>query len=421
VIPIKNNGRIPNRFNPLNLNFCDPARPLDARITFTRASSATYFDSDGVLQTAASGVARANQYADHDPATLSCLGFLIEEQRTNSIRNNTMVGASAPSTAPTNRIVGANGLTITISIPTASSGVEIIRIAVSGSPSATTDMAVFFDQITATNGQTWAISSFLRLVAGDFTNIGSIRLRGDQYSSAPAYLSTLSAGDFKSLIGATLERVSGSLTTNNASTASIRPGIGFSCTAGQAVSFTVDIGLPQLELGAFATSPIKTTSAAATRAADVAEMTGTNFSSWYNQSEGSFVVRASFPSSNAAEHAAFAVSDGTANNRIRMSKNTAPQGLIQIITGGSTVAGLSSGVALDGGIMTTLAARYGLDDIALSQSGSAAATDTSATIPTVSRLTFATTLTVPSTAVHIEHLSYYTPRLPNATLQAITS
>lgn len=48
-------------------------------ISFTRASSATYFDANGVMQTAASGERRYT----HDPATLEPLGLLIEEQRTN--------------------------------------------------------------------------------------------------------------------------------------------------------------------------------------------------------------------------------------------------------------------------------------------------------------------------------------------------
>ena len=46
----------------------------------------------------------------------------------------------------------------------------------------------------------------------------------------------------------------------------------------------------QLEVGSFATSYIPTTSAAVTRTADSASMTGTNFSSWYNQAQGSLYV-----------------------------------------------------------------------------------------------------------------------------------
>jgi hypothetical protein len=46
----------------------------------------------------------------------------------------------------------------------------------------------------------------------------------------------------------------------------------------------------QRETGSFPTSYIPTTSSTVTRSADVASMTGTNFSSWYNQSEGSWYI-----------------------------------------------------------------------------------------------------------------------------------
>jgi hypothetical protein len=44
----------------------------------------------------------------------------------------------------------------------------------------------------------------------------------------------------------------------------------------------------QLEAGAFPTSYIPTVASQATRAADAASMTGTNFSSWWRQDEGTF-------------------------------------------------------------------------------------------------------------------------------------
>jgi len=47
---------------------------------------------------------------------------------------------------------------------------------------------------------------------------------------------------------------------------------------------------PQIEAGSFATSYIPTSGSTVTRAADVANITGTNFSSWYNPTEGSFFM-----------------------------------------------------------------------------------------------------------------------------------
>jgi len=54
----------PNIAPSLLLDFAN-VRTLDPRITFARASSATYFDQFGVLRSAANNVARF----DHDPVT----------------------------------------------------------------------------------------------------------------------------------------------------------------------------------------------------------------------------------------------------------------------------------------------------------------------------------------------------------------
>jgi hypothetical protein len=66
----------------LSLNFLSGS--LDSRIFFTRASTGTYFDSAGVLQTAAINTPRF----DYDPSTLAAQGLLIEEARTNLVLNS---------------------------------------------------------------------------------------------------------------------------------------------------------------------------------------------------------------------------------------------------------------------------------------------------------------------------------------------
>ena len=54
----------------------------------------------------------------------------------------------------------------------------------------------------------------------------------------------------------------------------------------------------QLEAGAFPTSYIPTTASTVTRSADLASMTGTNFSSWYNFNQGTFFTKATWPYPN---------------------------------------------------------------------------------------------------------------------------
>lgn len=53
--------------------------PLDERLTTVRASEASYFDADGVLQFANPNTPRI----DYDPITRACRGLLVEEARTN--------------------------------------------------------------------------------------------------------------------------------------------------------------------------------------------------------------------------------------------------------------------------------------------------------------------------------------------------
>lgn len=91
----------------------------------------------------------------------------------------------------------------------------------------------------------------------------------------------------------------GSVTLSGAHTAVVsgtgiyptRTTYSFTPTAG-ALTLTVTgtVQYAQLEAGTFATSYIPTTTTALTRNADVATMTGTNFSSWFNASAGALQV-----------------------------------------------------------------------------------------------------------------------------------
>lgn len=69
----------------------------------------------------------------------------------------------------------------------------------------------------------------------------------------------------------------------------------FTPTAGTlTVTVTGTVQYAQIEAGDFATSYIPNTSSQNTRNADVPVMTGTNFSSWYNRTQGAFVLEHSF-------------------------------------------------------------------------------------------------------------------------------
>jgi hypothetical protein len=74
-----------------SLDFVSMPGTLDPRIIFTRASTATYFDQNGVMQTAAVNAPRW----DYNPTTHVLNGLLIEDQRTNVLLNSATLGTQS--------------------------------------------------------------------------------------------------------------------------------------------------------------------------------------------------------------------------------------------------------------------------------------------------------------------------------------
>jgi hypothetical protein len=69
-------------------------------------------------------------------------------------------------------------------------------------------------------------------------------------------------------------------------------------------------------MAAFVSSYIPTTTATVTRAADVASISGSNFSSWYRQDEGTMFTEYRDPGVSGTNRWGCATSDGTVSNRI---------------------------------------------------------------------------------------------------------
>lgn len=285
-------GSASNRGNPLglalDLDFAT-TKALDARITFTRASSGTYIDSSGALQTATTNTPRFT----HDPSTLQSLGLLIEDSRTNILLNSATLSTQ----------------TVTV---------------------------------TATP---YTLS---------FTGTGTVTLTG--VSTAGPLVGT---------------------GTGEANRVSLT----FTPTAGALiVTVTGTVTNAQLEAGSFRTSYIATTGTSATRSADVATMTSTNFSSWFNATEGTFVSSAFV--ANAATATLLTVDDGSLNNRMYIQGETSSLARGTVVTSGSTVSNLSASSTRS----VIAAMSYKLNNFAFSASNATPSTDTSGTLPVVDRM-----------------------------------
>ena len=403
----------------------------------SRASSATFFDSTGTLQTAASGVARSNAFLPDSAGVFRSAGLLLEEARTNSIRNNTMVGAVAgtPGTAPTNWITGAStDLTRTVVGTGIENGVNYVDIRYTGTVTAARTQYVFFELsniIAATSGQTWNGSVWLKIAAGSLSNITSVVNQADTRDSSVVYVNTPYAVSITPTATFTRFSASGAAT---GTTAWIQPFISFSTATSGLVDITLRIGLPQLELGAFATSPILTTTAAATRAADVstsaavtrsadvASITGTAFSGWYRQDEGTmFAEGAPGVITSGAFPRLLQISNSDLTSRIILQRYTSNVPRFTVVDSSVTqVAFDATGTWLPA-TNGKMALAVKLNDFAGTFAGNAPATDTSGSLPNLTQLNIGASSD--GTQVNngtIKRLTYWPTRLANTTLQQIT-
>ena len=177
-------------------------------------------------------------------------------------------------------------------------------------------------------------------------------------------------------------------------------------------------------MAAFASSYIKTEASQVTRTADVAVMTGTNFSEWYRQDEGTFVIEGdtSYTASNFPVFSS--VSDGTGNNIIDLnSRGSTTTTRMEAYVGGVVqVAAINSTTAVLSGVSAKTSRTYKLNDYALSCGGETVKTDTSATVPTVDRIHIGSYLGSSGfTNGHISSITYYPKRVTNSELQALST
>jgi hypothetical protein len=401
----------------LSLNFAG-ANTLDSLFTFTRSGAQTYFDSTGTLQTATTNVAAF----DYDPSTLAPLGLSMWEARTNSLRNNTMAGASAgtPGTNPTNwalTTAGGNITTKTIVGVGTENGISYIDVQYVFSGAATG--AVQFEsssQIVAAISDVWSQSVYVRLVGGSLSNMQA-QLITAEATAAGAFLAATTTNFTPTVAALNTQRIAATRTLNQATVARVYGTVFF--TASGAADVTLRIGMPQLELGAFATPVITTTTAAATRAAPVCSTTNLG---WYNATEGTLVSKQTRYATAIADGNIYEINDGTSANRI--SGGTGASGSVLnpfVIVSNVAQATLTQGA---GSVFNThtMAIAIKANDFAASTDGAAVVTDVSGTMPTVTTLTVGKNSgAAASWNGWISSLTYYPLRLPNATLQTLST
>ncbi len=409
----------------LDLRFAERKSLTDAvsnqsLVTFTRASSATYIDSAGTLQTGAVDVPRF----DHNPTTAESLGLLVEEQRTNSL---TYSEDTSQWLTPTNITLSQNQTTAPDGASTADQYLETAATGLhvqDGMP---------FTFVTST---AYTYSVFVKSIGGrnfeigypptTFTNrfarfnlSGSGSVQGSD-AGVTASIQAYANGWYRCSATNTCALGASARISNFANNDSFARSYAGDVTKG------LFIWGAQLEAGAFPTSYIPTTTAAVTRSADVASITGANFSSWYRQDEGTVFASAGvqdFTQTNFPRLFSLDRAD-VSSNFIAAVRGSSTRRLDYSVFADGTgqAVGLNNGIAPAANTTANGAWVYKANDFVGAVNGVLTNSDTSGSAPTL-LTTFGIGMQGNATLHYngtIRRLTYWPQRLANSTLQAIT-
>ena len=414
----------------LDINFRDFksfSSTIGPTASFSRASSGTYFDETGVLRTASTNVGRINHV--YNGSTWVCKGGLIEAQRTNIAQytedfSNVYWTKSGISVAANNTAAPDGNTTADKIVENSSSGIKYGTI--SGGFSVTSGVSYCFSVFAkgagrylgfATNSTAFpnAIGAVFNLSNGTISNI---------QANTTAAIQDVGNGWYRCSI-------TGS--ANATTTTNINFGVSndlnqiYPSYTGNGSSGYFLWGFQIEAEASFASSYIPCLSnSSTTRSADLMQITGSNFSGFYNSTQGSFTV----------EYERNGYASGSYPPVFYAYDSALPGGRVIGVTGNNNAGGgesfwvadtsfqaqIVAGSMLATGATGKVAACYKANDFAASLNGAAIVSDTSGTLPTVNSLNIGSNGAGDAfTNGHIARLRYWNTRLDNATLRALST
>jgi hypothetical protein len=382
--------------------------------TFTRASTATFVGSDGLIQSAAINAPRF----DHDPVTLACKGLLIEESRTNLLPDSNSFNNWAQNSCAI--------ITSAVATPEGSSNAwKIVEDSL---------FAVHFATkgFTSVTGTTYTASVWVKSGENGFVFLG---LTGGFPTTFVSV--NLSTGAVSTAIGTPIQAISASylngwwrVSFSLAATASISSNFDIRTSrdgnwanrtyTGNGVNGVYCFGA-QLEAGFFPTSFIPTTTASVVRSADVCSITGGDFTSLYNNAAGSFISESTIANLIGDNRGIAQIDSGTSDNVIRHNYSLSSGGFNTLLRANVDTPTILSATAGASSIVQKRATAYQGTSFASATNGSSITTATR-TFPVGLNTLRIGSISAGSFTLngHIAAIRYYKKRLPDAKLQALT-
>lgn len=391
--------------------------------SYTRASTGTYFNSSGVLTTAAINGPRFDHA--YNGSSWVSKGLLVEEQRTNSCFYSEQFNLWLPlrCNVTANSIAAPDGSTTADKMTTSvADAVNQALIYANNSPSGQTTVSssIFVKKgncdyciiYTFDSGFSNSARVKINISTGTIISTGS---SGTGWAVISAYIVNCGSGWYRILLNATKP---------SASTANILVSYSSLLAQNAVLGDTIYLWGGQIETGSsFPTSYIPTTTAAVTRSADVCQITGGDFSGFWNASEGSLVVqydRLNVPASGGVLFAATKVSSPLQN----LIYNFASGGNenLSVYNANTDQATFSIGFIPSADTDAKIGFCYKANDFAGTLNGSAVVTDTSGSVPTVEQIGIGYIHgTTANFNGHISRLRYYNTRLLNSQLVELST
>ena len=400
----------PNYRPTLDFNFV-AVKKLDPRVTFTRAGNATYIDEQGGFKWASSNQPRF----DHDDTTHESRGLLIEKARANKLSDSNNIDSGSNSGGSPGPTLVSN----TVEAPDGSPTATTVNWTTARSSNLNSANTEYTGWDSDPSGKTYSASVWVKGTAGETVNF--------YFDASGQGSSDTGKGNF-TLTGK-WQRLSVYHTFPSGSNAAyVRSGARslHSLAVGTAniVSYWGLTIVEENSPGSSIVTPIMPQ----TTAADKFSIEGEEFTDFYNQTEGTIFLSASY--NDNARSAAIVTIDDTSNE----SEYTE----VGYRSGGASAGNVASYIRTDAGndqyyknyaSTATLgnefkvAVAYKDDDYASSVNGQTVDTDTSGTTSKVYdrlRLSAVDTVTY-SGSGHYRRLMYYAKRLPNNQVVTLTS
>lgn len=403
----------------------DLVSSLDYRISFSRNSAGTYFNSTGSLTVATNDEPRF----DHDPLTNSKIGLLIEEPRTNlanfseEVDNAYWTKSNITVVADSTAAPDTNSTADSI-IETASTGEHGFYVDINSidMTSAVYSFSVFVKangrskvSLELSDNSTNKVTATADITAKTISHTAS-----GSATSASSKITELSNGWFRVACSG-LTGISGT----HRFAVKILDDSGSSTYSGDA-SKGLYVWGAQIEEGRRSSSYIPTYDSTVTREGDIVLINGINFSTWFNQSEGTVFWQGRTEGHGNGSATGFEINDNTSSERYQVSiaeSSDATASRAKVTDGGTDVAVLDSPdprQAVSSVVTYSQIFSYKLNDIFfLNKSNSMPTTssiDTTATLPSVSQISLGSSYVSDAGSGflngHISKFYYWNTKLP---------